>query len=193
MKKTLGMMLAILRSRYEYVASLGNGLYIVRTYRERYGDQSWGVYSSRAKKVVCWGDKYEKLSPSLLAFSQTTYHYKYSTTDYYLFCLRKQKLIDSFGEYSGSSFELCENGYVRGHFLKTVGTGDKMKVVGGWGIFNIKKEGFVIQPQYDKMISLGKGQYYGIKESHREGKETYFLIEINDQGKVTTQRTSKIA
>lgn len=193
MKRTLKMVLAVLKSTYEEVTSLGNGLYLVKTWRETYGDSNWGIYSSKRKGIILWGDKCERLSPDLISFERTVHysgrgHY----TENYLFSLQKTRVV-RLGEYRGSSFELCENGYVKACFLKTVETGGRIDILGGWGVFDITKEKFIIHPQYEKMIPLGNSQYYGIKENRREGRKTYSLIEINHRGKVATQRTSKIA
>jgi hypothetical protein len=194
MKKSLTMMLTVLRSMYEHVSSLGNGWYLVGTHPEVHRYQVWGVYSSRAKKVMCWGDKYEKLSPALISFEKIrTGLGGSSSTDHHLFSLRKGRLV-KFGDYSGSGFQLCQNShYVRGYFLKFVQAGNGVKVVGGCGIFDLENERFVIQPQYDKLISLGEGQYYGITKDRVTGKEAYFLIRIDEKGKAITQKTNKIA
>jgi len=192
-KKTVEMFLVVLKAKFEGVTSLGNGLYLVKAYRETYSDSNWGVYSSQIKGVICWGNKYERLSPDLISFERVfRYSGGGSHTESYLFSLQKKRCV-KFGEYSGSRFELCENGYVKACFLKTVETESRIDILGGWGVFDIANEKFIVRPQYEKIIPLGNNQYYGIKENRGKGRKTYFLIEINDQGKVITQKTSKIA
>lgn len=190
MKKTVKMFLAVLKAKFEEVKALGRGLYLVK------GGQGchswWGIYSSKAKGVVCSGDKCEILSPDLISFEERiSYSGKGGRTDYYLFSLQKNKVVD-FGGYRGSSFELCERNWIRALFLKTVEKRNDVDVVGGMGVFDVSKNSFIIQPVYDELISLGSSQYYGTKKNHRTGQHTYFLISINEKGKVVTQKTSKI-
>jgi len=183
------VVLTILEAKYDNVRALGNGLYLVYS-ADRFG--WWGIYSCKSKSIVCSGDKHEVLSSDLIAFERLiTWTGGGSRIKEFLFSLQKKREV-RFGEYRGSTFELCGKDWIKALFLKTVEKENGFDVVGGLGVFDTLREKFIIQPKYEELISLGDNQYYGTKEDRRTGQRTYFLISIDEEGKVTTRKTSKI-
>lgn len=174
--------LRVLCSTYDRVISLRKGYWLVLTKANSDHKKYWGIYSRKDKGVMCWGDQYERLSSDLICFSLIR-----SGTlgeEHLLFSLSKGKIVVE--DYSHSRPELVETNGVRAYFCK------KGEWRGGVGLFSVTREEFIIPPEYDKLVCLGSGQYYGIKEDRRVGKSFYFLISINKNEEIETRETEKI-
>lgn len=175
----------ILKVRFKTVINLKPDLYLVE-HTEKY-IHWWGIYSSREKDVVCSGDKYTVLSPDLVSFET------YKSGSESLFSLSRKKVV-TFDKYCGYNFESQGKDRVKGLFLKDEERAENIvSRIGGIGIYDISKEDFVVQPEYDSLIGLGESLYYGTKVERRTRKETYFLIWINEKGDSKVKKISKIA
>jgi hypothetical protein len=185
MKRIKRIIEIILKARFETVINLKPNLYLVE-HAEKY-IRWWGIYSSREKGVVCYGDKYTVLSPDLVSFETRR------SGSESLFSLSRERVV-TFDRYRGYRFESQGKGWVKGLFLKDEEQVENIgSTIEGTGIYDISREDFVVQPEYNSLIGLGDGLYYGTKVERKTKKETYFLIWINEKGDSKVEKVSKIA
>jgi hypothetical protein len=188
--------LKALNAKYVTVTDLGSGYFFVEWRGQGEGHElEGGIYSREEKKIVGYCTTCQVLSPDLIHLVTITRHGYYGQHRRYRYKLfsRKNRRLISFGEYSMTSPLSLFWVYVMTSFQVVKELAGVGPIGNDWGVFNTADESFIIRPQYTKLIHLGNNQYYGAKEDRGTGKETYFLIEIDEKGKVTTQETSKIA
>lgn len=186
MKITEEIVLTVLKSMFADVQKLRESLYLVRN--KAFSNNWQGIYSLKEKDVVCRGEHLARLSPSLFHFQGINAEDNYA----FLFCLQKKRELN-FGEYSGLYFQLIEENIVIGFFSKKVPEDGKAHVSSGVGLFDTSNEAFVIQPEYDSLVYLEKGKYYGTKDKCRGNKDKYFLIIVDENNKSTATEIEKIA
>ncbi len=116
-----------------------------------YRAYSYWCIRDASGRTLCSGDYYSQLSRDLFSFTKLIRSGSgpgSTRTEEYLFSLAERRVL-SFGEYSGSNFEMFEGCWVRGLFLKTVrneaGLGG-IGTEGGWGVFDPTTEKFIIGP-----------------------------------------------